>query len=94
MSSISTQPDTARETSALESLAALLDRDKYVASLVTNAGRTCLCVSNRHAGALTEWFYADSEWVFFSWGERVSAVTDLDKAAKVITNVLRMIGPS
>ncbi len=94
MTNVTSPPDTAAETAALEALADLLPRKKYVASLVTNAGRTCLCVSNRHPGALVEWIYCEGEHFFWSWGERIAAVADLEKAAEVISNVLRMIGPS
>ena len=88
-----TEQDTARETAALESLASLLDREKYLVSLIGNPGRRpCLCVSNRHHNALTEWIYCDGEWFWWSWAERVAVVADLDYAAKVITNVLRIVG--
>ncbi len=59
MTNVTSPPDTAAETAALEALADLLPRKKYVASL-----------------------------------ERIAAVADLEKAAEVISNVLRMIGPS
>ena|SRR6266516_1336177 len=94
MSSNLTSPrDRAHETAALESLAGLLDREKYLISLVTNPGRRpCMCVSNRHHNALTEWIYAEGEWYWWSWGDRIGTVDDLDHVAAVVTNVLRIVG--
>ncbi len=85
---------TQRESSALEDLAAKLDRQKYVISLVANAGRhPHLCISNRHADVLTERIYCDGEWFWWSWAERIARVADLAEAAAMISRVLRTVAP-
>ena len=86
-----TEQDT--EMAALEDLAAKLDGDKFSVKVLDNTGkRACLRVSNRRAGALTEQFYYIDGWFRFSWGERVGTVDEIDHVAKVVTNVLRILG--
>ncbi len=94
-SNITSPPDTAAETAALEDLAARLDREKFVVSVVGNTGkRACLRVSNRHAGALAEVVYCIDGWYRWSWGDKIGNCADLDHVAKMITHVLKIVGPS
>src|SRR2546425_493843 len=92
-SNVISPQDAACQTSALESLAKMLDRDKYLVSLVSTPGmRPGLCVSNRHHNALTEWVYCEGDWYWWPWGDRIGITAEPDYAAAVVTNVLRIIG--
>jgi len=85
----------AAEITALEDLSDLLDRERYVTTLVQGVGvHPYLSVTDRRAKALCERVYCDGAWFWWGWAERIAPVADLGKAAGIIRNVLRIVGPS
>jgi hypothetical protein len=82
----------------LKRLAAELDGQAYVVTLVTAAGRRpCLSITNRRAVRLTEYIYAapadDGEpWFWWGWAQRIVPVTDLTGAAAAVGRVLAIMG--
>ncbi|SRR6266571_1000585 len=89
----SPQQDTARESSALEDLAARLDRERYVITFVAAPGRRPhLCITNREAAQLTENVYSDGRHFFWGWAERIGPVADVAASARAVGQVLRALG--
>jgi hypothetical protein len=83
-----TVPDPAGVTAALERLDAELDRNDFATTLTTGDNRPSrLTVRSRHA-QIEDDIYADSEWYWWSWAERIAPVDEPAAAAQKIAAVL------
>jgi hypothetical protein len=83
--------DNAREADVetLEKVAAELGARGFESRLITAEGRRpSLTVTNPQATALSETVVAGEGWLWWSWAERIAAVTDVAAAADAITRVL------
>jgi hypothetical protein len=79
----------------LEKLAAELDGQAYAVSLITGGGRRPhLVITNRKLLQLTENIYCAEGWFWWSWAERIAAVSNLAAAVADIARVLRIVDPS
>jgi len=77
------------EATALEKLAAELGARGFESRLITaESGHPSLKVTNPQATALSENVLAAEGWLWWSWAERIAAVTDVAAAADAITRVL------
>jgi hypothetical protein len=82
-------PQPSGAQAALEALAAALDPRDYITTLTTGDGRTPrLAVTSRHA-QFGDDIYADHQWYWWSFAERIAAIDDPLTAAAKITSVLR-----
>jgi hypothetical protein len=74
---------------ALEKLAAELGARGFETRLAAPEGRVpSLQVTNPQATALSENVVAGDGWLWWSWAERITQVTDVSGAADAITRVL------
>ncbi len=88
------EPEPAPEPepeSALENLAAALDRQSYAASLVTGRGYPHLLITNRAAAQLTENIYCDGRYFWWSWAKRIAPAADITTARDAVMRVLRAL---
>jgi hypothetical protein len=77
------------EVTSLEKLAAELGARGFETRLAAPEGRVpSLSVTNPQATALTENVVAGEGWLWWSWAERIAAVTDVGAAADAISRVL------
>jgi hypothetical protein len=78
-------------TAALGTLADALDlRDFDIIRPAIASRRPCLTIACRHA-RMSEKIYAAHGWYWWSWGERISPITESDVAAGKIARVLRVV---
>jgi hypothetical protein len=82
--------DAARRTGALA--AEMRERD-FLADTLRTGGRLCVHVANRCAAELSDYIYAapagdGSWWFWWSWGDRIALVGDVEAAAFKIAYVL------
>ena len=83
-------PETGPQA-ALERLAAALDTRDFATTLTTGPGhRPSLTVTSRHADFGDD-IYADHQWYWWSFAERIAAIDDPLTAARKITSVLRAL---
>jgi hypothetical protein len=76
-------------TTDLEKLAAELSARGFETRLLTTESRVpSLSVTNPQATALSEDVVAGDGWLWWSWAERITPVTDISGAADAITRVL------
>ena len=76
-------------TTDLEKLAAELSARGFETRLLATESRMpSLSVTNPQATALSENVVAGEGWLWWSWAERIAAVTDVGMAADAITRVL------
>jgi hypothetical protein len=85
-----TSPSVPAAAAALEHLAAALDSAEFVTVLTTGPGRPRLTVASRHA-CISGDIYAGHRAYYWSWSERIAAITDPHAAARKISNILRAI---
>ena len=82
-------PQPAPPQAALETLATALDPDDFATTLTTGDGRPPrLTVTSRHA-QFGDDIYADHQWYWWSFAERIGAVDDPLAAAQIVAGVLR-----
>jgi hypothetical protein len=76
-------------TTDLEKLAAELSARGFETRLLATESRVpSLSVTNPQATALSEDVVAGDGWLWWSWAERITPVTDISGAADAITRVL------
>jgi hypothetical protein len=86
-----TSPSVPAAAAALEHLAAALDSAEFVTVLTIGPGRPPrLTVASRHAQISGD-IYAGHRAYYWSWSERIAAITDPQAAARKISNILRAI---
>lgn len=85
-------PTDVSPAEALEALAAALDARQFATTLVTGENRVPrLRVVSRYA-KLSEDIYADSQYFWYSWAERIAPVNAVPAAAAKVTAILRITG--
>jgi hypothetical protein len=78
---------------ALEALAAAFDPKEFATALVSGEGRVPrLTVVSRRAH-ISQDVYVDNGWFWYSWAERIAAVSDVDQAAVKIAYMFRTTLP-
>jgi len=78
---------------ALEALAAAFDPKEFATALVSGEGRVPrLTVVSRPAHTSQD-VYVDGDWFWYSWAERIAAVSDVAQAAAKVADMLRTTLP-
>ena len=75
----------------LETLADALDGTAY-AMTFQHGRRSRLTITNRRAAVLTESVYVENDWYWWSWGEKLAPIDDVDQAARAVAAVLHVAG--
>lgn len=73
----------------LEKLAEALNKHGLPAIVLTPPGRRpCVQAKSPQSSMLREDVYAEAGWFWWSWADRLAPVTDVESAARKITQVL------
>lgn len=85
-------PTNVSPAEALEALAAAFDTRQFATTLVTGENRMPhLRIVSRYA-KLSEDIYADSQYFWYSWAERIAPVNAVPAAAAKVAAILRTTG--